>query len=81
MNRLLELRWDQSMDGAVRTGELQRSGLVDLFGSDDLVSEALRLFEGQRTDKEKGILDFFARALNEAGTKTLGGNYYVRLRS
>jgi three-Cys-motif partner protein len=54
--------------GGVRKGEHPRAGLVDLFGSDALVDEALRLFDGPRPDKEKGILELFIRALNDAGT-------------
>jgi three-Cys-motif partner protein len=54
--------------GGVRKGEHPRAGLVDLFGSDALVDEALRLFDGPRPDKEKGILELFMRALNNAGT-------------
>lgn len=53
--------------GGVRKGEHPRAGLVDLFGSDALVEEALRLFDGPRPDKEKGILELFMRALNDAG--------------
>lgn len=54
--------------GGVRKGEHPRAGLVDLFGSDAFVDEALRLFECPRPDKEKGILELFMRALNDAGT-------------
>jgi three-Cys-motif partner protein len=53
--------------GGVRKGEHSRAGLVHLFGSDALVDECLRLFDGPRTDKEKGILELFMRALNDAG--------------
>jgi three-Cys-motif partner protein len=54
--------------GGVRKGEHSRAGLVDLFGSDVLVDQALSLFDGTRTDKETGILELFIRALNDAGT-------------
>jgi len=53
--------------GLVRKGEHSRAGLVELFGREDFVEEALLLFAGQRLNKEKEILELYMRALNQAG--------------
>ncbi len=57
--------------GGIAKDQHPRSGLDELFGSTDLVDQALRYFSGSSLmpDKEQRILSLFIGALKESGKK------------
>lgn len=57
--------------GGVAKGEHERMGLVELFGADEAVDQALKFYGSvaPTADKEKEILQLFMRALRRGGKK------------